>query len=130
LRFSTTEGNYIPEHRNYTGQFTSAGIEGNYIFSGFVSVPSSIGLSISEQPIPKDIANTVLTNKTAPIAASPFIVESVMYGNRFTEEQPYRTLALACISAGALALGAAVITSISIKIFTHKKQGWHTYLTP
>lgn len=122
LEFSIIEGTYIPEQRNYTGQFTSTGIEGDYIFSGFVSVPSSIGLSISEQPIPKDIMITVLTNKTAPIAPSPFIVESVMYGNRFIEEQPYRTQALACISAGTFILGAALIISISIQMYERKKQ--------
>jgi DNA-binding transcriptional ArsR family regulator len=121
LEFSIIEGTYIPGQRNYTGQFTSTGIEGDYIFSGFVSVPSSIGFSISEQPIPKDIVITVLTNKTAPIEASPFIVESVMYGNRFIEEQPYRTLALACISAGTVILGAALITSISIQIYKRRK---------
>jgi DNA-binding transcriptional ArsR family regulator len=121
LEFSIIEGAYIPEQRNYTGQFTSTGMEGDYIFSGFVSVPSSIGLSISEQPIPKDIVITVLTNKTAPIAPSPFIVESVMYGNRFIEEQPYRTLAWACISAGTFILVAALITSISIQMCKRKK---------
>lgn len=126
LEFSTTEGTYILGQRNYTGQFTSTGIEGDYIFSGFVSVPSSIGLSISEQPIPKDIVISVLTNKTAPIETSPFIVESAMYGNRFTEEQPYRTLALACILAGTFILGAALITSISIQIYKRKsKAGVH-----
>ncbi len=75
LGFSIIEGTYILGQKNYTGQFTSTGIEGDYLFSGFVSVPSSVGLSISEQPIPKDIVITVLTNKTAPIAPSPFIVD-------------------------------------------------------
>jgi len=122
LGFSIIEGTYILVQKNYTGQFTSTGIEGDYLFSGFVSVPSSIGLSISEQPIPKDIVITVLTNKTAPIAPSPFIVESVMYGNRVIEEEPYRTQAFACISAGTFILGVALITSISIQMYERKKQ--------
>jgi DNA-binding transcriptional ArsR family regulator len=122
LEFSIIEGTYTPREKNYTGQFTPPGIDGSYIFSGFVSVPSSIGLSISQQPIPKDIVITVLTNKTAPIAFSPFIVESAMYGNGFMEEQPYRTQAFACMSSGVLILGASLITSVSIQIYERKKQ--------
>lgn len=117
LSFSTTEGVYIPEQKSYTGKFTSNGTKDDYIFTGFVSVPSSIGLSISQQPIPKDIVITVLTNKTAPIAHPTLIVESVMYGNKFIEKQPYRTTAFECISVGAFILGATLIASILIQLY-------------
>jgi DNA-binding transcriptional ArsR family regulator len=123
LEFSEVEGVYIPAERNYSGLFMPPGIDDGYIFSGFVSVPGSIGLTESQQPIPKDIVITMLTNVTAPIASAPFRVESAIgHGNVRIEKQPYRTAALPCMAAGLIMLVGTLITSISIQLYERKQQ--------
>ncbi len=122
LEVSTVDGTYIPAERNYTGRFLPPGIGDGYIFSGFVSVPGSVGLAESQQPIPKDILITVLTNMTAPITSQPFRVESARYGNVYIEKQPYRVGALPCIAAGVILLVGTLITSISTQLYERKWQ--------
>lgn len=122
LEFSPVDGTYILAERNYTGQFLPPGIRDGYIFSGFVSVPGSIGLTESQQPIPKDIVITVLTNVTSPIASAPFRVESRIYGTGFAEKHPYRTVAVPCIAVAMVILVGTSITSISIQRYERKWQ--------
>jgi DNA-binding transcriptional ArsR family regulator len=122
LEFSPVDRVYIPAEKNYTERFLSLGMGDGCIFSGFVSVPSAVGLTESQQPIPKDIMITVLTNVTAPITSTPFRVESQKHGNLFMEKQPYRAEAFLCIGAGVTILAGTLITSISIQIYENKRQ--------
>jgi len=122
LEFSPVDGVYIPAEKNYTERFLPPGMGDGCIFSGFVSLPGSVGLTESQQPIPKDIVITVLTNVTAPITSTPFRIESPIRGNLFMEKQPYQTEALSCIGAGVIILVGTMVTSISIQIYESKRQ--------
>jgi len=126
LEFSPVDEKYVLAERNYSGVFLSSEIGDNYIFSGFVSVPGSIGLTESQQPIPKDIVITVRTNTTDPIESEPVRVESAMYGNRFIEKRPYQTEALLCLSGGLILLAGTSITFLSVYIYEHKHQSRNT----
>ena len=120
LEFSPVDEKYVLAERNYPGSFLSSEIGDDYIFSGFVSVPGSIGLTESQQPIAKDIVITVWTNATAPVESVPFKVESAMYGNTLIEKYPYRTEALLCLSGGLILLAGMLITSLSVYIYERK----------
>lgn len=122
LEFSPINGTYIPAEKNYTGRFLFSGIGSDYLFSGFVSVPSSIGLAADQQPIPRDIIITVLTNVTSPVPPNPFRVESSLYANTFVERQPYRTVAFSIFGVGVLILGAALTHAILIQLVERRWQ--------
>jgi len=112
-------GGYTFGEEDYSGNFTSSGTNEDYIFMGLVSVPTSNGLSIDEQPRPYNINIVVLTNSTTLMTAPPLVVESTMYGNAFDGGQPYGTQAFMCLSAGILILGAVLATSMAIHVNSH-----------
>jgi len=116
LEYSPVEDKYIPKELNYTaGQFMPAETSDGLIFSGFMTLPASIGLGISEQPIPRDIVVTVLTNITASNPAPLFKIEAPLYG-LYVERQPYRDQGFLCIAAGVIILIATLAVSIFLLI--------------
>jgi DNA-binding transcriptional ArsR family regulator len=116
VEYSPAEDRYVPKEGNYAaGQFVPSETRDGLIFSGFISLPPSIGLGISQQPLPRDIVITVLTNTTDPNPASLFSVEAPIYGS-YVETQPYRNQAFLCIAAGVMILIAALALSVFLAI--------------
>lgn len=115
LEYSPVDGGiYIPKEKTYTDWFSPTEMRDDYIFRGFVSIPGSIGLSESQQPIPKDIVVTVLTNTSAPIKSAPFRIEAYRYGNVYIPTQPYRATGFKFIAAGTLLCIVTLITALFI----------------
>lgn len=83
--------------------------------TGFMTLPTSIGLGISEQPLPRDIAVTVLTNTTASNPAPLLNIEAPPYG-LYVERQPYRDQGFPGIAAGIIILIATLAVSIFLLI--------------
>jgi DNA-binding transcriptional ArsR family regulator len=119
VEYSPAEDRYVPKERDYSGEFSPTEIKVGQIFSGFISLPASIGLGKSEQPLPRDIVITVLTNTTDPHPASLLNVVAPIYGS-YVESQPYRNQGFLCIAVGVIVLIAAFTLSIFLLIDEHR----------
>jgi len=121
LEYSPVEDEYIPRELNYASrQFMPAETSDGLIFSGFITLPASIGLGISEQPLPRDIIVTVLTNMTTSNPAPLFNIEAPLYG-LYVERQPYRDQVFLCIAAGIIILTATLAISIYTLINDYRR---------
>jgi DNA-binding transcriptional ArsR family regulator len=117
VEYSLTEDRYVPKEENYTaGQFLPSETSDGLIFSGFISLPASIGLAKSEQPLPRDIVISVFTNTTDPNPASLLSIEAPFYQNLYVETQPYRNQGFLCTAAGLMILFAALMLSAFLAI--------------
>lgn len=116
VEYSPVEDRYVPKQKNYTvGQFLPSQTSDGLIFSGFISLPASIGLGKDEQPLPRDIVISLLANTTDPMPALLLSVEAPIYGS-YVETQPYRNQGFLCIAAGVMILIAALASSVFLQI--------------
>jgi DNA-binding transcriptional ArsR family regulator len=117
VEYSIAEDRYVPKEENYTaGQFLPSETSDGLIFSGFISLPASIGLAKSEQPLPRDIVISVFTNTTDPNPASLLSIEAPFYQNLYVETQPYRNQGFLCTAAGLMILFATLMLSAFLAI--------------
>lgn len=117
VEYSIAEDRYVPKEENYAaGQFLPSETSDGLIFSGFISLPASIGLGKSEQPLPRDTVISVLTNTTDPNPALLLSIEAPLYQNLYVETQPYRNQGFLCTVAGLIILFAALILSAFLAI--------------
>jgi DNA-binding transcriptional ArsR family regulator len=117
VEYSIAEDRYVPKEENYAaGQFLPSETSDGLIFSGFISLPASIGLAKSEQPLPRDIVISVFTNTTDPNPASLLSIEAPFYQNLYVETQPYRNQGFLCTAAGLMILFAALMLSAFLAI--------------
>jgi DNA-binding transcriptional ArsR family regulator len=123
VEYSIAEDRYVPKEENYTaGQFLPSETNDGLIFSGFISLPASIGLAKSEQPLPRDIVISVFTNTTDPNPASLLSIEAPFYQNLYVETQTYRNQGFLCTAAGLMILFAALILSAFLTIDIHRNH--------
>jgi DNA-binding transcriptional ArsR family regulator len=117
VEYSVAEDRYVPKEENYAGgQFVPSETRDGLIFSGFISLPASVGLGKNEQPLPRDIVISVFTNTTVPIPSSLLSVEAPFYQNLYVETRPYRNQGFQCAVAGLIILFATLMLSAFLAI--------------
>jgi DNA-binding transcriptional ArsR family regulator len=126
VEYSPSEDTYVPTEENTAGQFVPSEAPNGIIFSDFISLPPSLGLSIDQQPLPRDIVISILTNTTSLNPPLAFSIEAPIYGNAYIETQPYRDQGFQCIAGGITVLIAVLTLSALFAIDEHKHQSGQT----
>src|SRR3990170_5732642 len=82
LEYSPIDDMYVQKQLYYSGEFLPVEVGFGFVFSTYLTLPFSSGLSSQNQPLPRDIVISVWANTTEP---NPSLLPSVKAPISLTE---------------------------------------------
>jgi DNA-binding transcriptional ArsR family regulator len=120
VEYSLSDGVYIPREENFTELFLPSATNDELAFSEVLTMPGTVGASIDEQPLPRDITVTMYTNTTEPLPGNLISIGGLT-SNGWIETQPYVSQAAECMAASFFLLVAAIVISALLAQDEHEK---------
>jgi hypothetical protein len=110
VEYSLSDGVYVPKEENFTELFLPPATKDELAYSEVMTLPGTVGASIDEQPLPRDIVVTMYTNTTER-APGNLISIGGLTSNSWIETQPYISQSTECMAASFFLLIAAIVIS-------------------
>lgn len=115
LEYSPIDDVYVQKQLYYSGEFLPVEIGFGFVFSAYLTLPGSIGLSTQRQPLPRNIVISIWTNTTESNPPLSLIVVKAPMSLReggYIETRPYEYQGNLITNIGMIFLVAALMMSI------------------